>query len=740
MSTKAVPESTVTKLDVPSRARVGALTQAPNGRIYAAAGAEVLLSDDDGRTFRACASVPGSQPLFGAHVEGDLLYVVGGNGAISRSDDGGVSFVRLRTEPGRMLFRIRRGPDGALWACGDGERLLRSTDGVSFELPEGRSEAAGRERYLDVAFEGGNPLVLGSSGRIRRVRGAEEQVLPLFANKAGRALPLTRLLVLDGGAWLVLGDGGAVFRSDDRGQTFQRVPLPVACDVEDGVVTSRGVILVGSGGAVLYSSDQGRSFSRIASDLDAHLWSVLGLEHGVVLLAGEGGLLARLELSATETLGVPAEADATADILGAEPDAAEQEDEDGDEAAEEEDEHEDEDEGGEEPVATTFASVEEASARWRKEGRAFIDALNAYVRRCYEVGPNKAGHEPKETREDMADYVRSELVRLNAAGEHRRARELFPPAYEPFDYEQLGARVDAVAFLDDERRLVAARGGVFVLTRDRIEQVEGLDTFGRSPDGRFFAKVQGERIDVHEGWDGPRVRSLPRGGLASIAQLVLTPAGDAAAVAGDGIHFVHEGGVDELAGDASFSHVALSPNGRFLAYGTQDTSHVLLDRKTGLEHRFEPVSSYPHFAFFHPDAPMAVFSSCHALYGSGSLVVDLERLVSGRPEHASLLDRRAWVHSGAGAGDLLLLGDRSGYVWARRPGDDGAAWYLFLGSTLTAMDLSRDGKKLLVGSQAGYVVELDLGAPEPDPSLLTNGPVLETARWVFWAGHPPLVW
>ena len=360
MSTKDVPKATVTKIDVPARARVGALTRAPNGRIYAAAGAEVLLSDDDGRTFRACASVPGSQPLFGGHVDGDLLYVVGGNGAISRSDDGGVSFVRLRTEPGRMLFRIRRGPDGALWACGDGERLFRSTDGVSFEVPEGRSEAGGRERYLDFAFEGGALLVLGSSGRIRRVRGAEEQVLSLFANKAGRALPLTRLLVLDGGAWLVLGDGGAVFRSDDRGQTFQRVPLPVACDVEDGVVTSRGVLLVGSGGAVLYSSGEGRSFSGVASGLDTHLWSVLGLEHGVVLLAGEGGLLARLELSATETLGVPAEADASADVLGAEPDAAEQdEDEDGDEAAEEEDEHE----GGEEPVATTFASVEEASAR-----------------------------------------------------------------------------------------------------------------------------------------------------------------------------------------------------------------------------------------------------------------------------------------------------------------------------------------------------------------------------------------
>ena len=135
-----------------------------------------------------------------------------------------------------------------------------------------------------------------------------------------------------------------------------------------------------------------------------------------------------------------------------------------------------------------------------------------------------------------------------------------------------------------------------------------------------------------------------------------------------------------------------------------------------------------------------MFSSCHALYGSGSLLVDVQRLADGKPSHARLLDRRSWVYSGASWSDRLLLADRSGYVWAKKPGDEEATWYLFLGSTLTALDVARDGKKLLVGSYAGYVIELDLGAPAPDETLLTNGPVKETARWVFWRGHEPLVW
>src|SRR6476469_2285728 len=78
-------------------------------------------------------------------------------------------------------------------------------------------------------------------------------------------------------------------------------------------------------------------------------------------------------------------------------------------------------------------SLDEASARWIREGRALSSALNAYVQRIYEVGHEEAGVEPAETRKDLADYVREQLVALNAEGKFREARLLFPPAYEPFD-------------------------------------------------------------------------------------------------------------------------------------------------------------------------------------------------------------------------------------------------------------------------------------------------------------------
>ena len=739
MTTLTVPKLTVTPATLPAdeHGRIRALTRAPNGRIYAAVACEVLVSDDDGRTFARTASRPSSRTIYGIHAEDDRVYVVGAGGAnaISVSDDGGLTWIRLPLDHQGNLYRMHRAPDGTLWACGDHEALFRSRDGVRFTAPVAPPRRASRSgRYLDVIFAGDAVLALSSAGEIVRVRDAIVESLALAVKEGSAGVPLTRRLDV-AGVWLVVGDRGAAFRSEDGGQTFTRLALPETSDIEDGVVTRHGVFLVTGRGELLCSPD-GRRFA-VACELDDRLWSILALADGGLLVAGDGGVIARVDVSAAETAIVVPGGDATAAIHNAY--AA---------AVAEGPPLEDEEDAADANAATEadapdprVGSLEEASARWRREGAAFIDALNAYVRRCYDVGAEQAGDEPADSRGDMADHVRRNLIELNAAGEHRRARALFPPAYEPFDYAQLGSSVDAVAFLDGERRLVATRGAVFIIEPDRISPVDGVRFFGRSPDGRHHAKVMDDRIDVHRGWDGPLIRTLPRP-AGVLAQLVLTPEGEGAAVAtAEGVFWLHaSGAIRELLGPASYPHVALSPDGRFLAYGTQDTAHLLLDRKTGLRHAFEPFSSYPHFAFFHEHAPRMVLSSCHALYGSGSIHVKLDRLTRGQPEHVFAIDRRAWVCSGRSLGDRYLLGDRSGYVWAVRPGDGEGIWFVYLGSALTAMDVSADGKKLLVGSYAGYAIELDLDAPAPDRTLLTNGPVKETRRWVFWKGQPPLIW
>lgn len=711
MTTVTVPKLTQTVVPCGDE-RISGLAVTGRGRVYCRQGSEVLFSDDEGRTFQPTPARPATQP-FELLAVGDRLWSAGANNGLCVTDDGGLTWTSLPTDHEGNYYRVRCGPDGRIWACGDGTRLMRSDDGLHFKALE---LDPGFRRLLGLGFVGDTVVVSTGSGALARV-GSDGAVssFPLARQ------PISRVLAV-GQVQLVIGDGGEAYRSTDGGGTFSRIDLPYAGDLEDLALSEAGLFVVGNDGALLFSTDQGATFVRIPTEIGAHLWTVLEIRPGVLLFGGDDGVLVRLEIDRTQTMQVEA--------LPVANTVEEEEEEEGGE-----EEQEDEGSGAEE--AESPEQIAEASARWKKEGREFIDSLNAYVRRCYEVGSNQAGDEPSETRSDLAGLVVRELVKANESGRQAEFRSLFPPAYEPFDYDGLGLELDAVAFLDERRRLVSAGGEVFLAEPERIARLP-VQMFGRSSDRKLWAKVYEDRIDVHREWDGPAIGRLPRP-EDCVNQVVLTPEGDAAAVAGDSVWWVTAAGARRLARDASYCHVALSPDGRFFAWGTQDTAHRLLDRATGEEHSYNPASEYPHFAFFHPTRPELVFSSCHALYGSASIVVDLAQVGRGLPG-AKLLNRRAWVHSGDGWEDRLLLGDHSGYVWFTKPGEETPPPYLFLGSSLTALEVSADGKRLLVGSFAGYLVELELGAATPDASLLTNAPVKEAHRWVFWQGHDPMVW
>src|SRR5439155_19753707 len=104
--------------------------------------------------------------------------------------------------------------------------------------------------------------------------------------------------------------------------------------------------------------------------------------------------------------------------------------------------------------------------------------------------------------------------------------------------------------------------------------------------------------------------------------------------------------------------------GRFVALGTKDSAHVLIDRKTGQRRMFDAVSSYPCATAFHADRPEVVFSSCHALYGSGTLAVALDGVIAGVKQPARVIDRRSWVYAVGSLPSGFVLGDSRGYPWA----------------------------------------------------------------------------
>jgi photosystem II stability/assembly factor-like uncharacterized protein len=692
-------------------------------RVYGAGGSyhhpTLLVSDDGARSWRRLGhlNTPGLRALIKID---DALYLTGEYGSLGVSVDSGLTWTPIDVGTTTCLFELQRAADGSWWIAGDDGVILRSTDGITYQ-DLGEDDGA---RWLSVQIVDGVPHVLGYNGTMRVWDGTALQTVSVEEDT-----PLTDLVVTKAGTWIITADGGQVYRSLDGGKTWDGVEdVPTDDDLEAIIETPRGLLVVGDD-VMLFSDDDGLTWVRVPTELEGHLWSIERFDGGY-LIGGDEGAIWSLEMSATDTIEVSTTPD----------------------EGDDDDDEDDDDDDDDQVVPATFDSIEQASARWIREGTAFADALNGYVRRVYDVGPNKAGHEPDETRKDMADYVREQLVALNAAGEHRKARALFPPAYEPFDYDGLGQGIQALAYLRDGRRVARIGVEVFELQHDKIVKLPDVWWFGQSHDRRWVAKGIDDRIDIHDGWDGPRVRTMTvtsspgnRDSCREINSATVAPGGEAVLIAGDeGIYWVTERGAkrllpDEPSDNVSYPHAALSPNGRFVALGTQDTSHIVIDRKTGRRHTFDPMSSYPHFAAFHHDRPEVVLNSCHALYGSGTMVVDLDAMVAGKKEPARPLDRRAWVYCAGSTSFGYLLGDRSGYLWAFDH-DGEQQWYAFLGSTMTALDMSPDRTKLIAGSFAGIIVELDLGAKTPDPRLLTDGPVTDLARWVFWQDHPPLIW
>ena len=101
------------------------------------------------------------------------------------------------------------------------------------------------------------------------------------------------------------------------------------------------------------------------------------------------------------------------------------------------------------------------SERWTKEGEQFKNQLNAFLDAIYKGG--EGPEEPNETRADMAEAVYHKAIELNKNGEHKKLRELFPPAYEPFEqfYGGISRSINQVIVLKDDRIVVRADGNIY---------------------------------------------------------------------------------------------------------------------------------------------------------------------------------------------------------------------------------------------------------------------------------------
>lgn len=252
----------------------------------------VLLSDDEGKSWRQARSVATRSLLTGVWFVNDSLgWAVGHGGVVLQTTDAGETWNVQHTAASDLaLLSVWFGNERRGIAVGSFGRAIATRDGgktwKQIELGQGDD----RDRHLNQIFPGaGDTLFIAAeAGTIYRSSDAGKSWKTLKPAYKGS---FWNGMMLRGGSILIVGMRGNVFCSDDNGDTWHAVPTGTTQALSGMTQLADGrIVLVGMSGTVLVSSDGGRSFaSRTRADR-LNLTSVAATADGKVVLLGQSGV------------------------------------------------------------------------------------------------------------------------------------------------------------------------------------------------------------------------------------------------------------------------------------------------------------------------------------------------------------------------------------------------------------------------------------------------------------------
>lgn len=445
-------------------------------------------------------------------------------------------------------------------------------------------------------------------------------------------------------------------------------------------------------------------------------------------------------------------------------------------------------------------SATKLSERWIKEGQQFKDQLNAFLDAIYKGG--EGPEEPQEARGDIAEAVYHQAIALNKAGDHKKLRELFPPAYEPFQqfYDGISRSINQLIVLKDDSIVVRADGNVYLddgniylLENDKITKQKGVRAIGISANKEYVVKVTKKEVHVFKEWNAEpihifkypkgygkatkniKVANFKKEGLIVLSATVFNDGKRVLLATTNGIFIVGETGsecvlptqemlpqfiadfYEEYDEDETFEvsldyfHASLSSDNKKLTTGFQMSEHFIFEAKNEvfeITGKVQARSEYPHVVGFHDTLDHIALASCH-YQQSGVVGMDLKHLPleANASWYEDKLDNRfdemndnMWVFSILPYKDGYLLGANNGYIWYINPKKPEDKAYLHVGGTIMSMAFSKDKKQLVIGTFSGYIIKFDMTATERDKTLVTDMNVKETNRWVIWQDVDPLIW
>lgn len=284
----------------------------------------VVLSDDRGKTWRQ-AKVPVQSDLLAVHFPTPQTgWIVGHDGVVLRSDDGGSSWVKqLDMRSAGKAFREHYEHRAAA-----GDAAAKQ----ALEQVEQSFKAGTALPYLDVWFEDRDKgYAVGSYGlliatvdggktwtpwfdridseqlNLNSVRGFASQVW--IAGEQGRVYRLDRdkgrFVATDtgyagsffgvagnAGATIAFGLRGVVYRADAAGREWQQVKMPSEATISAGAVdpVDSRFLLANAAGQILVGTADASSFARVQTKQGMRLTGLLPLPGNAVALSGMDGV------------------------------------------------------------------------------------------------------------------------------------------------------------------------------------------------------------------------------------------------------------------------------------------------------------------------------------------------------------------------------------------------------------------------------------------------------------------
>lgn len=275
----------------------------------------VLISEDQGASWKQ-VSVPTRTMLTGVYFhDRNLGWAVGHDAVILKTTDGGENWRRVNYDPDleMPLFDVVfsdanhgmvMGAYGLVLVTDDGgetwtEHLMSISDLDADELEEEGGDEADDGSSWDVdemaadfhlnkiVAVADRLYVAGEAGQVYRSDDGGTEWLRLPSDYPGSFFGAIGLGKDD---LLVFGLRGNMFRTRDGGANWKKIETPVEITLTEGMVMDDGtIVVVGMSGTVLVSTDDAESFKLVQQADRKALMKALPGGDGSLLLFGEAG-------------------------------------------------------------------------------------------------------------------------------------------------------------------------------------------------------------------------------------------------------------------------------------------------------------------------------------------------------------------------------------------------------------------------------------------------------------------